>query len=53
MRARKIGWVSVLGAILALSLVGSSALAGEKQAPEDKVAVVNGSVITRAIWTGR
>ena len=48
MRARKIGWVSVLGAILALALVGSSALAGEKQAPEDKVAVVNGSVITRA-----
>jgi peptidyl-prolyl cis-trans isomerase C len=42
----------VLVTVLAAVLLTSPALAGEKQAPEDKVAVVNGSVITRADFDG-
>ena len=41
-------WIWMFEAILALALLGSPALAGEKQPLEDRVAVVNGSVITRA-----
>jgi peptidyl-prolyl cis-trans isomerase C len=47
-QAKRSRWSWVLVAFLALALVGSSALAEEKQPPEGKVAVVNGSVITRA-----
>jgi peptidyl-prolyl cis-trans isomerase C len=48
MQAKRSRWSWVLVAFLALALVGSSALAEEKQPPEGKIAVVNGSVITRA-----
>jgi peptidyl-prolyl cis-trans isomerase C len=48
MQAKRSRWSWVLVAFLALALVGSSTLAAEKQPPEGKVAVVNGSVITRA-----
>ncbi|UCD71156.1 MAG: peptidylprolyl isomerase [Syntrophobacterales bacterium] len=47
MEAKQCRWFWILEAVLALALVGSHALAGEKQPPEDRVAVVNGSVITR------
>ena len=45
-------WFWALVTVLAAVLLASPALAGEKQAPEDKVAVVNGSVITRADFDG-
>ncbi len=49
MGASQSRWFWVFGpAILALGLTSSLALAEEKQAPRDKVAVVNGSVIKRA-----
>jgi len=41
-------WFWALVTVLVLALVASPALAGEEQPPEGKVAVVNGSVITRA-----
>ena len=41
-------WFWGLVTVLVLALVASPALTGEKQPPEGKVAVVNGSVITRA-----
>jgi peptidyl-prolyl cis-trans isomerase C len=52
MGAKQSRWFWVLVTVLAAVLLTSPALAGEKQAPEDKVAVVNGSVITRADFDG-
>jgi peptidyl-prolyl cis-trans isomerase C len=48
MEAKHNRWFWVFLVVLALALVGPSVLAGEKQPPESKVAVVNGSVITQA-----
>ncbi len=48
MQAKRSRWSWGFVAFLALALIGSSGLAGGKQPPEGKVAVVNGSVITRA-----
>ncbi len=48
MEATQSKWFWVLGAVLALTLTSWPALAGEKQPPGGKVAVVNGSVINRA-----
>ena len=45
-------WFCPLVTVLAAALLIYPALAGEEQAPEDKVAVVNGSVITRADFDG-
>jgi peptidyl-prolyl cis-trans isomerase C len=45
-------WHWGLAVVLALALFASAALAGEKQAQEGKVAVVNGSVITQADFDG-
>jgi peptidyl-prolyl cis-trans isomerase C len=45
-------WFCALVTVLAVVLLIYPALAGEKQAPEDRVAVVNGSVITRADFDG-
>lgn len=50
MDSKQSKWVWTLGVIFALVLVGLSALAGEERLPEGKVAVVNGSVITRAAF---
>jgi len=47
MEAKQSKWFWVFGAALALALTSSPALAGEKQTPQGKVAVVNGSVINR------
>ncbi len=47
MEAKHSKWFLVPVTVLALALVTSPALAGEKQPPEGKAAVVNGSVITR------
>jgi peptidyl-prolyl cis-trans isomerase C len=41
-------WCAVTMIVLALPSVSWSAVAGEKQAPAEKVAVVNGSIITTA-----
>ncbi len=48
MQARNSRWFWMFVAFLTLVLGGPPGLAGEKQPPEGKVAVVNGSVITRA-----
>ena len=48
MQARNSRWFWMFVAFLPLVLGGPSGLAGEKQPPEGKVAVVNGTVITRA-----
>jgi peptidyl-prolyl cis-trans isomerase C len=48
MQAGKSRWFWVVVAFLAVVLVGPPGLAKEKQPPEGKVAVVNGSVITLA-----
>jgi peptidyl-prolyl cis-trans isomerase C len=52
MGAKQSRWFWVLVTVLAAVLLTYPALAGEKQAPEDNVAVVNGSVITRADFDG-
>ncbi len=48
MEANQSKWFWVFGAVLALALTSSPALAEEKQPPGGNVAVVNGSVINRA-----
>jgi peptidyl-prolyl cis-trans isomerase C len=48
MEANQSRWFWVFGGVLALALTSSPALAGEKEPPGGKVAVVNGSVINRA-----
>jgi peptidyl-prolyl cis-trans isomerase C len=48
MEAKKRGWFWVLVTFFALVFVGQTGLAGEKPGPGSKVAVVNGSVITRS-----
>jgi peptidyl-prolyl cis-trans isomerase C len=50
MHSQQSKWVWTLGVIFVLVLVGLSELSGEEQPPEGKVAVVNGSVITRAAF---
>jgi len=48
MEATQSKWFWMFGAVLALALTNSPALAGEKQPLQGEVAVVNGSVINRA-----